>query len=115
MSVAAPARTYEPPLEDRPGLLLLGCWRMSQHPLAPGVRGCAFLCDGRIWIPLIIAERPGSGDVGRFLSALSPRCSVVAVTSSRLRSMLVRRGFVERTERDEWNDVDLDVWDAPAQ
>lgn len=65
----------------------------NEPVLAPGVRGIAMELDGRIFIPLIRAERPGSGDVGRFLSSLSPRCVITTIISAQLEAMLRRRGW----------------------
>jgi hypothetical protein len=92
---------YEPPLSKEGSPLIPG----QEGLLAPGVRGYAILADGKICIPLIIAEREGSGDVGRFLDSLSPRCVVPNVTSPRLAGMLMRRGFAPRH-----NDL-VDVWE----
>lgn len=61
--------------------------------LAVGVRGFTFLRYGYIVIPYIVAERPGNGDVGRFLDRLSCRCMFIEVKSERLQGMLVRRGW----------------------
>lgn len=61
--------------------------------LAPGVQGFAFGTRKYIYIPLLMAVKEGSGDVGRFLDSLSPRCRIVDVKSDRLKGMLVRRGW----------------------
>lgn len=63
--------------------------------LAPGVRGFTFKKNNVIFIPLIVAEKEGSGDVGRFLDRLSPRCVIMDVTSGRLEGMLIRRGWTQ--------------------
>lgn len=71
---------------------------MGQEPvLAPGVRGVLFDEDDGIWIAMIRAEKPGSGDVSRYLDALPEDRRVVFsnVLSERLSQMLVRRGYVE--------------------
>jgi len=63
--------------------------------LASGVRGYTRDVDGALWIPIIIADDPGSGAVGRYLDSL-PRDREVRVPnvfSSRLAGMLMRRGF----------------------
>ena len=68
--------------------------------LAAGVRGYKLWSRGELYVPLIIADRPGNGDVGRFLDAL-PKDRVVkvpTVTSARLAGMLARRGFAEAAE-----------------
>jgi hypothetical protein len=68
----------------------------GQEPqIAPGVRGCMIDDGGALWVPLIFADRPGTGDVGRFLDSL-PRHRTVkfpTVLSRRLEGMLQRRGF----------------------
>lgn len=81
---------YEPPCVPLGSPFEIG----DEGLLAPGVRGYAVETEGRIWIPVIYAEREGAGDVGRFLDSLSPRCIVPTVTSPRLMGMLARRGFV---------------------
>ena len=93
---------YEPPLSEKPPGM--ESWKAGVRPLAPGVSGFAYEVNGEIWIPLILAEKKGAGDVGRFLDRLSARCVIVDVTSKRLEAMLVRRGWVKRlgTEHDTW-------------
>lgn len=62
--------------------------------------------DG-IYIPIINADKPGNGDVGRFLESLpSDRdVKIPTVLSPILRGMLLRRGFVDTTEfSEEWGD-----------
>jgi hypothetical protein len=81
--------SYEPPLTRAGSTLIPG----QEGTLAPGVRGYAILSNGLIYIPLIIAEKEGSGDVGRFLDSLSPRCVIPNVISSPLSGMLRRRGW----------------------
>jgi hypothetical protein len=81
--------TYEPPTTK-----VGTCCTIGEEPvIAKGVRGYAVKREKEIWIPLIMAENEGSGDVGRFLDSLSPRCAVVNVTSPRLVGMLKRRGW----------------------
>lgn len=68
--------------------------------LAPGVLGYAVETDEALFVPAIMAERPGRGDVGRFLDSL-PRdrtVKVPAVLSPRLAGMLDRRGFKRKVE-----------------
>ena len=77
-------------------------WIVPGHEprLAPGVRGYQVWSHGELYVPLIIADHPGCGDVGRFLDAL-PKDRVVkvpTVTSGRLAGMLARRGFAEAAE-----------------
>jgi hypothetical protein len=64
--------------------------------LAPGVRGYTVESDGAVYIPVIIADAPGQGDVGRYLNSLplDRIIRVPTVTSNVLEGMLKRRGFV---------------------
>lgn len=82
--------TYEPPCTEEGTELIPG----KEEYLAPGVLGYAILKDNRILIPLIYAKKEGTGDVGRFLDSLSPRCVIPNVTSPRLMGMLARRGYL---------------------
>ena len=68
--------------------------------LAPGVRGYALRAHGAVYIPLIVAECEGRGDVGRFLDRLPAHTTfrIPAVVSGRLRGMLERRGWAVRHE-----------------
>jgi hypothetical protein len=69
----------------------------GEEPLiGEGVRGTAFDMPDGVYIPLIRAENPGTGDVARFLDALPKDRRVVFpnVVSSKLQAMLERRGFV---------------------
>jgi len=73
----------------------------GEEPLvAPGVRALVFDTPRGIYIPMIIAEREGAGDVARYLDALPKDRRVVfpTVISARLRGMLERRGFRESHE-----------------
>lgn len=81
---------------------------MGQVPLAPGVHGAVFDTPEGIYIPIISADNPGSGDIGRYLNSL-PRDRVVkfpCVLSQRLQEMLERRGFVESQE---WCDQTAEI------
>lgn len=83
----------------------------GQEPyLAPGVRGYTVEQNGELYVPLIIADRPGSGDVGRYLDSL-PRDRTVKfpnVLSERLEQMLLRRGFHHGVEySEEWGIVPI--------
>ena len=92
---------YEPPCTEAGSPLIPG-----QEPvLAPGVRGYAILDKETIYIPLIVADKEGSGDVGRFLDSLSPRCVIPNLTSSRLKGMLLRRGWACSYDNDN-----VDIW-----
>ena len=69
--------------------------------LAPGVYGFTLDDpDGALVIPMIVAEYPGSGAVGRYLDTLptNRRVIVEACISPRLAGMLERRGFVWRPD-----------------
>lgn len=63
--------------------------------LADGVRGYVVRYGGWLWLPVIVAEREGSGDVGRFLDHVEPAeiVAVPTVINARLRGMLERRGW----------------------
>jgi hypothetical protein len=91
---------YEPPCTKAGSPLIPG----NEGRLAVGVRGYAIKEGEVIYIPLICAEKEGSGDVGRFLDSLSPRCVVPNVTSPRLRGMLERRGWTSE------HDGEVDIW-----
>src|ERR1035437_6782210 len=67
---------------------------MGEQQLAPGVHGWLFDTANGIYIPFISADKPGTGDVARFLDSL-PRDRAVkfpTVLSAPLRGMLLRRG-----------------------
>jgi len=93
---------YEPPLSEQPPDKK--SWHAGVKPLAKGVIGFAYRDGDEILIPLLLAEKKGAGDVGRFLDSLSARCVITNVTSARLEGMLRRRGWVKRigTEHDSW-------------
>ena len=94
--------TYEPPLTKIGSPIRLG----EEKYLATGVIGYAVEKNGEIWIPMIIAEDQGSGDTGRFLDSLSPRCVIPNVTSPRLAKMLDRRGFSYIPSEDVWRRIE---------
>ena len=79
--------------------------------LAPGVLGYSVDTPEGLYIPFIMAARPGAGDVGRFLDSLplDRRVVVPCVISPLLASMLERRGFVVSVEwvedLQEWCDI----------
>ncbi len=83
--------SYEPPISECK-FPESAVWHPTLQ-LAKGVRGFAYQGGKYIFIPLIVAEREGSGDVGRFLDRLSVRCVIQTVTSHRLIGMLLRRGW----------------------
>lgn len=72
--------------------------------LAPRVTGYTVETDDGLYVPVITAEREGSGDVGRFLDSLPKDRRVVVpnVVNPRLEGMLIRRGF---TLTEEWSDA----------
>ena len=64
--------------------------------IAPGVDGYTVdLGDKGLYVPLLMAKRPGNGDVGRYLDSLplDRRVVVPGVISGILEGMLERRGF----------------------
>lgn len=67
----------------------------KEPELAPGVRGVRFDTPQGIYIPLIVADDPGSGAVGAYLDSLprDQRIVFATVVSERLGEMLLRRGF----------------------
>ena len=80
--------------------------------IGPGVLGYTVEVEGALWIPFLMADRPGHGDVGRYLDDL-PRDRAVKVPnvlSDRLAGMLRRRGFRERTEYDPGSRSLAYVW-----
>ncbi len=104
---------YEPPLS--PAEKATEFWALGDKLLFEGVKGFAFEHKGLIYIPLIVAEREGSGQVGKFLDRLSQRCCVVGVTSERLEGMLKRRSFHCRIEPDPFErKMKMDVWQRGA-
>lgn len=85
----------------------------GQEPyLAPGVRGYTVEVDGALYVPLLIADQPGSGAVGRYLDSLRDRIvKVPCVLSERLAEMLRRRGFRLEVEQDPgMGPVEVWVW-----
>ncbi len=70
--------------------------------LASGVKGYAIEKEDALYIPVIMADSPGSGDVGRFLDSL-PRHKAIkfpTVISLTLAGMLKRRGYFLVSEED---------------
>ena len=71
--------------------------------IGPGVRGLAIDRGNKgTWIGLVIADKPGNGDVSRWLDSLEQDKMFVFpnVINPKLRSMLERREFFE-TEDDD--------------
>lgn len=83
----------------------------NQPRLAPGVRGFAFDTVNGIYITSIHADKVGSGMVSKFLDALPRNRRVVfpVVVNSKLRGMLLRRGYVEKWEIGEPYQDDIPV------
>lgn len=80
----------------------------GQEPrLSNNVRGFAFDTPHGIYIPLVIAEKPGNGDVGKFLDRLPRHRRVIfpSVINAKLQGMLRRRGFVDGIEDGEFGEV----------
>lgn len=75
---------------------------MGETVLAPGVHGHLFDTPEGLYVPIITADEPGTGDVARFLDSLPRDKRVVfpSVWSLRLREMLLRRGFRDAVEDD---------------
>ena len=85
--------------------------------LAPGVWGYTTATPDALYIPIIQAETPGSGDVGRYLDSLpSDRTiRVPNVLSDILAAMLARRGFVEGSEWSSEFGEQVRVWERQAR
>jgi len=68
------------------------------YELGPGIKGYAVEDEGLIYIPLVSADNPGQGDMGRFIDSLDSNCVFSAVFSQKLQGMLVRRMWVLKWE-----------------
>ena len=68
---------------------------MQLDQLAPGVSGYTSEVGEALLVPVIIADKEGNGDVGRYLDTLPRDRWVIfpTVLSARLAGMLERRGF----------------------
>lgn len=97
------SKGYIPPLSKTGSLF----WPGQEGYLAPGVRGYAVKHEGRYYIPLVYAQNPGHGDMGRFLDSLHPLCCLVNIANPRLRGMLKRRGWLPEAGP-------VDVWSRPS-
>lgn len=84
---------------------------MGEQLLAPGVYGHLFDTPNGVYIPVITAANPGSGEVGRFLNSLPKNRAVkfATVMSPVLRGMLRRRGFVDVLELSEEFGEDVEI------
>lgn len=69
---------------------------MQLDELAPGVMGYTVDKADALYVPMIIATKPGNGDVGRYLDTLPTDRKVIVpnVMNPILMGMLDRRGFV---------------------
>jgi len=80
--------------------------------IAPGVKGLLLEEYRSLWIAVLMAEHPGSGDVSRYLDALDTHRTIYVpnVISTKLAGMLARRGFVPHaTHLPELEEI-IDVW-----
>ncbi len=80
--------------------------------LAPGVLGYAIQYEAATYLPLIVVERPGSGDVARFLDSLpwDRTWKVPSVVNGRLAGMLARCGFTREWEWAPELGENVEVW-----
>lgn len=80
---------------------------VNQSRLAEGVRGFAFDTLNGIYITAVHADKIGSGHVSKFLDSLPKNRRVVfpVVVNAKLRDMLIRRGYVERWEIGDHEDI----------
>ena len=81
--------------------------------LAPGVVGYTVDVGPDLYVPLIEASKPGSGDVGRYLDSLprDRRVVVPNVISARLEGMLARRGFSATVEWAADFEEYVEIWE----
>ncbi len=89
---------------------------MGKEPiLGLGVRGYIVEEHDAIYIPLIIADKPGNGDVGRYLDSLSRSRTIRIpnVLNPILEGMLERRGFCLTIEDDPDYGA-VEVWERKA-
>lgn len=94
-----------------PELLTLG----QEPEIALGVRGYTIEHNDALYVPLVIATRPGEGDVARFLDGLPVDRTVKFpnVINRQLAGMLHRRGFRLTHEFDETLGESVAVWVRP--
>jgi len=87
--------------------------RKGALALGPGVFGYSVETPDGLYIPIVQAERPGKGDVGRWLDSLPTDRRIVfaSVYSSRLAGMLERRGWAFVVEHDPRTDEDVPCWE----
>lgn len=80
--------------------------------LAPGLRGYTLEHNGALYIPLLMADEPGSGACGAYLDQLPTdrTIKVPNVLSSVLVGMLMRRGFVVDHEWSAEHGETVEVW-----
>jgi hypothetical protein len=91
--------------------------RLSLEELAPGVRGAAVRTAAALYVPLVIADVEGRGDVGRYLDGLptSETLRFPNVISTRLAGMLARRGFRLTEEWAEEFQSTVPVWERAGR
>lgn len=72
---------------------------------------------GEIYIPLILADAPGSGAVSRFLDSLPTRTTVKVpcVVNPQLAEMLKRRGFSAIQEYDKESQSWVEIYIRQAK
>ena len=90
----------------------------TQDAFAPGVNGYSVETPEGLYIPVVMATNPGSGEVGRWLDSLPKDRRIVfaSVFSPRLAGMLQRRGWSYSEEWDERSGESLPCWErGPAQ
>jgi hypothetical protein len=86
------------------------------EPIAPGVLGYTVEKGDDLYVPFVMAEKEGNGDVGRYLDGLPTDRRIVFpdVLSGRLLGMLVRRGYhleIEYTSKEEYGFVEpVECW-----
>jgi hypothetical protein len=90
---------------------------MQLDQLAPGVRGYTVEHEGAVYVPVVIADKPGSGDVGRWLDSLDPKKTwkFPTVLSPVLEGMLKRRGFTQALEWSPEFDEMCELWEKVAK
>lgn len=81
--------------------------------VAPGVRALVFDMPTGVYIPMIAADRPGNGDVARYLDSLPTDRRIVfpTVISAQLRGMLERRGFAPNVEWAPEFKADVEIYE----
>lgn len=85
---------------------------MELDELAPGVLGYTMEEGGALYIPFIMASKPGNGDVGRYLDGLPTERTIKVpnVMNGILVGMLKRRGYVPVMEWAAVFEENCEVW-----